>query len=189
MKSLREFIKDGKDNPILPEVYLDMDGVLADWLKGANNVLEKFGYPDWRDDSWQQLDNEQRDEIRWSILKKQENFWGSLPYMKDGKKLWKFLKDYKPHILSSVEERMKDTAIPEKKLWLEENLGLNNLSNIHLVEHFTKQIYALNEHGQPNILIDDYDLNCEMFENAGGIAIKFENAEQVIKELKKYGFK
>jgi len=187
MKSFSEFIKENKKTQ-LPEIYLDMDGVLADWLKGANSVLEKFGYPEWRDDSWKQLDNEQRDEIRWSILKKQDKFWKNLPYMKEGKKLWRFLKPYKPHILSSVEERMKETAIPEKKEWLSENLGLNNINRLHMVKHFTKNMYAVNENNEPNVLIDDYDVNCKMFEEAGGIAIKFESAEQVIKELKKLGF-
>lgn len=185
MKSFRQHF----DEKNLPEVYLDMDGVVCDWLLYANKVLEKNGYPHWRCESWKEFCDEQRDEIRWSILKKQENFYADMPFMKEGKKLWRFLKPYRPHILSSVEKRVEHTAKDEKLIWLEQNMGINNLAEINLVEHFTKHEFAINEQGKPNILIDDYELNCTHFEEAGGIAILHTNAKDTIKELKKIGFK
>lgn len=181
--------KDYLHKNALPEVYLDMDGVVADWLKGADKVLESFGYPGWRDGSWQEFEDYQRDEIRWSLLQKQENFWQDLPVMKEGKKLWRFLKPYRPHILSSIEPRMRDRALEEKRIWLHDKLNLEYLGNVHFVEHFTKQRFALDVHGRPNILIDDYEKNCQMFEEAGGIAILHESSNKTISELKKLGFK
>ena len=173
----------------LPEIYLDMNGVIVDWNRGANKVLESYGYPEWENESWNQFDSYQRDEIRWSLLKKQEMFWGNLPVMKEGKKLWRFVEPYSPNILTSIGQRMRIECIQGKKHWLNENLQFKNFNNVYFVEKFTKQKYAKDVHGRANILIDECAKNCELFESAGGVAILHVSVPKTISELRKIGFK
>jgi len=184
MKSLKDFIV-GKE---LPAIYLDMDETIVDWYQGADAALEKFGYPKWTHEFWKQYTNDGADAIRWAVLNKIPHFWINLKWMKDGKKLWEFVKPYKPNILSAYSD-YSPTSIPEKQQWIAKNLGLNNLSNVHFVGRKDKKKYAVAANGNPNLLIDDYDKNCNEFRSSGGIAIQVTNVSEVISKLKSLGFK
>lgn len=184
MKSFQDFITPGN----LPPIYLDMDETIVDWYQGADAALAKFGYPKWTHEFWKQYSNDEADEIRWAILNKIPHFWVNLKFTKDGKKIWDFVKKYKPHILSACTQ-YDPRCKPEKQQWIAKNLGLNNLGNVHLVSRSDKKKFAKDPSGNPNILIDDYDKNCNEFRNSGGIAIQTTTASDVITKLKALGFK
>lgn len=181
-------LKDYIQEPDLPEIYLDMDETIVDWYEGANSALKKFGYPEWNHEFWKQYQNDEADDIKWSVINKIPNFWLNLKFTKDGKRIWDFVKKYKPHILSACTGH-SPTCKSEKQKWLSRNLGLNNLSNVHLVKRSEKRLFAVGKNGKPNLLIDDYDKNCNEFRSAGGIAIQVTTASDVISKLQKLGFK
>lgn len=184
MKSLRTFINDNE----LPAIYLDMDETIVDWMSGADAALAKFGYPKWTHDFWKQYSSEEADSIRWAVLNKVPNFWLNLKWMKDGKKLWDFLKPYKPNILSAY-STYSPTSKPEKLQWLAKNIGLNNLNKVHLVQRAEKKKFAVDINGNRTVLIDDYLKNCNEYKQAGGIAIQVTTVSDVISKLKSLGFK
>ena len=183
MKKFKEYLKEDVSN--LPHIYLDMDETLVDWMSGANTALNLAGKPNWNDKYWDKVPN--ADQEKWKILNNTKNFWENLQFTADGIKIWKFVRKYKPSILSACGSEAK-TCKKGKMNWLNKKIGLKNLSNIHLVRRDQKKLYAQDKSGSSNILIDDYIKNCKEFESSGGIAIRVTSASYVINKLKRLGF-
>ena len=159
----------------LPRIYLDMDGVLFDFVK----QLEKTTKMSVND--WMKLDRKKR----WDPVIADKKFWSDGPWLSEGKKLFTFVKKYNPHILSAYVEHASDpNCIPGKTKWAMKNTGIPR-GRINLVMRSQKKTYA----SPGSILIDDYEKNTKEFNAAGGTGITFKTANQTIAELKKLGFK
>jgi hypothetical protein len=164
--------------PNLPRIYCDMDGVLCDFEKHLEkqvgmSINKWAAIPDIKG--------------RWDKVIENPRFWHTMPWHTEGKKLWNYIKDYKPHILSAYVEHAHDpNCIPGKSYWARTNLGIGT-NRINLVKRVQKQNYA-KVAGQPAVLIDDYIKNTTQFTERGGYGIQFKSANQVIAELKKLGF-
>jgi hypothetical protein len=192
MKTFLEFITEAPvaapTQTALPEIYLDMDETIVDWMKGANKALVAAGYPEWNNSFWNKYSEEEADVIRWGVLNDTPNFWENLDFMPDGKAIWNFVKKYKPKILSACGSKAGSICREGKMRWLTKHLGMNNLSGVHLVTRSEKKKYAV-VNGRPTILIDDYDKNCVEYKAAGGIPVKATTGSEVISKLKKIGFR
>ena len=68
-------------------LYCDLDGVLADFEEGVKERMNK--YP-----------NDLNKTLMWKTLRSTPNFYANLPWMPEGKALWKAIKDYNPVILT-----------------------------------------------------------------------------------------
>ena len=159
----------------LPRIYLDMDGVLFDFVK-ALETTTKMSIT-----QWMKLDRKKR----WDPVIANKTFWSDGPWLSEGKKLFNFVKKYNPHILSAyVEHAFDPNCIPGKTKWAMKNTGIPR-SRINLVMRSQKKTYA----SPGSILIDDYEKNTKEFSAAGGTGITFKTANQTISELKKLGFK
>jgi transposase len=110
-------------------------------------------------------------------------FWPTLPWTRDGQKLWFYIRQFNPHILSAVTPFDKN-CIKGKQLWIKRNLKLNDASRIHLVRRTEKRVYA-----NGNVLIDDYGKNVKEWKQNKGMPIKYSSANQTIAALKKIGYK
>ena len=168
-KSITENVED------LPTIYCDMDMVLCDFLKGAEEVLGT---------SFIKADRTKR----WPTISAKKDFWVSLEWMPGSKKMWTFINKYDAHILSAYST--KDANSRKGKLdWLRKNAKLTQRSRIHLVLREDKQKFAMTQDGKPNLLIDDYIKNINEFKARGGIGIHHTSSSNTIAELKKLGFK
>lgn len=168
-KSITENVED------LPTIYCDMDMVLCDFLKGAEEVLGT---------SFIKADKTKR----WPTISAKKDFWVSLEWMPGSKKMWTFINKYDAHILSAYST--KDANSRKGKLdWLRKNAKLTQRSRIHLVLREDKQKFAMTQDGKPNLLIDDYIKNINEFKARGGIGIHHTSPSNTIAELKKLGFK
>lgn len=193
MKSFRNYLTEDVDTAIsvkteLPEIYLDMDETIVDWMKGADEALERVGKPKWNDSYW--TDNYTPDEaekIKWDILNSTPQFWENLDFLPDGKALWNYVKKYKPHILSACGTLAK-TCKAGKMRWLAKHLGMSNLGDIHLVKRSQKKDFAVVK-GKQTVLIDDFLKNCQEYVNHGGLAIQRTTTPEVIRRLKRLGFR
>jgi len=159
----------------LPRIYLDMDGVLFDFVKQLEKTTKMSI------NQWMKLDRKKR----WDPVIADKKFWSDGPWLSEGKKLFNFVKKYNPHILSAyVEHAFDPNCIPGKMKWAMKNTGIPR-SRINLVMRSQKKTYA----SPGSILIDDYEKNTKEFNAAGGTGITFKTANQTISELKKLGFK
>ena len=175
MKTLAYFLNEYKIKETLPHVYLDMDGVIVNLEKGAFKVHGK------------QLSDVKRPE-RWDKISDTKDFWKNLEWMPGSRKLWNFLKPYKPSIMSAYAKNEPNSA-QGKEDWLKKNVEKLPRSRINLVMRSDKQRFARDGRTQaPNILIDDHEKNIREWESKGGIGIHHTSVERTIARLKEIGF-
>ena len=178
MKDYRNFHIEAKKRN-LPPIYCDMDGVLCDFISSANKVTGL---------NWGGL----RKHQDWDTIRDTQNFWADMPWKRDGKQLWGYIKKYNPSILSaSVQPQQDPDCKPGKLRWLSKNLGLNNSARINLVRRSQKQDYVRVNRGgkiEVAVLIDDYPKNITEWTAKGGIGILHTNTSSTISALKRLGF-
>jgi hypothetical protein len=151
---------------------------LVAFLDGTEKVLGKK----YSDKSWKNSDEKK------SLLNKNApNFFRDLNWSKDGKTLWKFIKGHGAKILSAYPQTWMPSAKSDKSKWIKKNLGIST-SYVHLVARADKQKFAVNEKGQPNILIDDHPKNIKEWQSKGGVGIVHRSASDTISKLKRMGF-
>ena len=160
------------------QIYCDMDGVLTHFNASAKKIGWKGPLPATKKEDVSAL---------WVMVKDNaEEFWGDMPWMSDGKKLWEFIKPYNPILLTSVANSLTSKLGRDgkagKERWVQRELGPDWLkNNLIVVASHGKTKYAT-----PNsILIDDMSKNVDPFVEAGGMGIVHKNADDTIKKLKK----
>jgi hypothetical protein len=172
-----------KEPKKMPHLYLDMDGVQADFF-GAwadmHNVHHYKAIPH---------PEQAIDELATSSPEQVYKFFRDLKPLTGGMRIIMWLKDNKiPYTVLSAPLRgpFAQYSIDAKKDWLDQyNPGTSNDAM------FTskKFKYAIQD-GEPNVLVDDFGRYLEAWSDAGGIAVKHEddNTAQTIQELQKiYG--
>ena len=157
----------------LPEIYCDMDGVLCDFMKGADEAVGGDFVTSNK-------------ETRWKAVTQVKGFWANLDWLPNSKRLYQTISKYNPHILSAYTGR-DPTSKNGKMKWLKKNTKIKR-GNIHLVLRAQKKDYATSDE-KPNVLIDDYIKNIKEWESAGGIGILHKDVGKTINELKRLGFK
>jgi 5'(3')-deoxyribonucleotidase len=157
-------------------IYVDMDGVIADFMTAAKKATGM---------TFTQSDSDKH----WDVIKKTPKFWSDMPWMPGGRQLWSYIRRYDPHILSAYSPKDPNCK-PGKLKWLRRNVGMSNMNKINLVRRKDKSKFAMKsgEIRQPAILIDDFPRNVDQFKAAGGIGIYHTNTAKTIKELKGLGF-
>lgn len=167
MISFRQYLQEVN----LPKIYFDMDGVLADLKKSiaklnngkiSNKIIQKF---------LGEIDKE-----------KHKGLFRNADVLKEGKKVFKFVlnQQFKPYILSSSSNSLQIKK--EKFEWLKEHFPIIKKGNINIVNSAKdKKNFAIG-----NILIDDFKINIDQWNSAGGIGMLFNGSStETIKQLKK----
>lgn len=152
---------------MIETVYLDMDGVLADFHKGVHNVFDRlYNYLSaYRYDFWEDWEEPiSRNEVN-SICNK--DFWKNLEWMHDGhdilREVTKYFKIKQIYLLTAPMPNVESAT--GKWMWVQN----------HLFEYYKQTIitqapkYLFAKPG--TLLIDDKDSNVEEFVAAGGDAI------------------
>ena len=118
----------------------------------------------------------------YSLVHDDEDWWAKLPWQPGGKKLWAYIKQFNPEILTApMDKGGKKGSLPGKLRWVEKHLKID--PNRVTFEH-NKWEYAVSDDGEQNILIDDFASKIDPWDTAGGIGILHINANTTIKILK-----
>lgn len=151
-------------------IYLDCDGVLADFDKGATQVLgmpprvfeKRFGLPRF-----------------WSRLASAPNFFDSLDLLPDALTLYQAVCHRRPVILTGLPRGA--WAEPQKRRWAARHFPG--------VEVITTSAALKREHCHPgDVLVDDNDKFHHLWEDEGGVFIHHRNAQASIAELVRLGY-
>ena len=161
-----------KTNPV--HVFIDMDGVLADHDRQAQNYGVKTDNTPDNDPG-----------TKYDIIDYKDDFFRTMPKMPDFDTLESWMKTLphkQVHILSAVPKRRTSALSPldEKKQWVKDKMPWFRSRNIHIVFREHKQFFAKEyEHA---ILIDDNKSNIYEWRAAGGIGILHLNASESVRK-------
>lgn len=151
-----------------PEVYLDMDGVIADFFTEYAKLagIESGNYRD--------IPPAKTDPTLQKMVG--TDFFARLPKCRNADALVDMIvKTFgKFHICSSPLRGDFENSEKQKKIWLKNNLK-HQPTNIIITPNKAK--YAVQTDGTPNILIDDRGSNITAWEAKGGIGIKYQADE------------
>ena len=148
-----------------PILYVDMDGVLADFYGPFNQMA---GVKSWKDAP---------KDVVLKVLKKitkQDDFWINLKVLPDVPQLMSAIKslfkgEYKLLSKAIVGD---PNAVKQKKQWAQQNLQPQPNEVIIMPATADKGSYATQADGTPNILIDDFGYNIKKWQQAGGIGVQ-----------------
>jgi len=162
------------------DVFVDMDGVLTDFERR----FEQFAgvTPDeFTSQKTIQVGKEKANEQFWDLVDKQigVRFWAGMPWMPEGEELYRYIKKYKPTILTSPSR--EESSRIGKGVWVKRNMSGVPVKFGYGADGKAK--FA----GPNKILIDDREDNIAAWKAAGGIGILFKSTEQVKNELSKLG--
>lgn len=158
-----------EQGPTEPQLFLDCDGVLADFDRAADTI---FGMPSGEA---QAKLGQQR---FWRTLRRQENFYGDLPLLPDARKLFDAVAHLNPVILTGCP--LGGWAESQKQGWAAEHFP-----GTHIITCMAREKRL---HMKPgDVLVDDMEKFRELWEEAGGIFIHHTSAEASIAALKRLG--
>ena len=161
------------------KIYVDMDGVLADFVDGVNRLLDV----DYSDEEYQS--SPEYRSMMWKAVGKYSKeggqLWAELHPMKDAKQLWDYVEKYNPEILTAG-GNPEFGAEAQKRQWVPWMIGSGIKVNV------TRKSAEKAQFATPDsILIDDQPKSIDPWVAAGGIGILHTSAANTIKELQKLG--
>lgn len=149
------------------ELFLDLDGVLADFDRGVKAVTGK-------------RPEELPMKIMWRELSRHPDFFGTLEFMHDAQELWRFCEPHEPTILTGLP--LGSWAPEQKRRWVAHMLGPH-------VRVITCMARDKHRYGGPGkVLVDDREKAREPWEGAGGRFVLHTGAKTSIEALKALGF-
>ena len=168
-----------------PTVYLDMDGVLADFFGGVEKM---YGV-----DHWKQLTSDKTKDLKKEVIDRitGTDFFATLPKFRSADTLIDLVKKFtggKFSINTSPLRGDHENSGKYKKVWISNNIEKPD----EIVVTGRKETYAKNKaSGTPNILIDDRPVNIQRWQGAGGYGILYQanrdSLDKVKKGLEDYG--
>jgi nicotinic acid mononucleotide adenylyltransferase len=173
-KLYNESMADGK-----PTVYLDMDGVLADFFGGVEKL---YGV-----EHWKQLTNDKTKDLKKEVIDRitGTDFFATLPKFNTADGLIDMVKQFTGGTFSINTSPLRgdhENSGKYKKVWISNNIE----APAEIIVTGRKETYAKNKaSGTPNILIDDRPVNIQKWQAAGGYGILYQaNKDQLTKVQK-----
>lgn len=154
------------------KLYIDLDGVLADFDKAAEaqlqtNNIYKFEF------IW-------GDKVFWERMNAKEDFFRTLPKTPDANHLWAKIEHLKPTILTALPRTNPERVDAQKRAWVKANFG-----DVPVVTCKTEHKPEYCNPG--DILIDDRAVNRDAWIKKGGTYVIHTSAANTLTTLRALG--
>lgn len=166
---------------MITELYVDLDGVMANFEKRAIEISGIFpesdpGNKQLKRDFWKSINN---------YARAGNKFFEEMEMMPDAAELWEFLVAIPvPKIICSATGYIA-TAGSEKREWVRRHLGAETAATAI----FVRESRMKAEHATPTrILIDDRNKSIGPWVDRGGIGVLHTSARDTIEQLKEYRY-
>ncbi|HEX2624964.1 MAG TPA: hypothetical protein VHM21_06910 [Sphingomicrobium sp.] len=150
----------------MPKLFLDCDGVLADFDAGAREVLGGM--------TPRQFEDRYSKREFWRRLAQTPDFYAGLPLMKDARVLFDAVAHLNPTILTGLP--LGNWAAPQKVRWAAEHFP-----GTPIITCMARDKYRYMEPG--DVLVDDREDHRDKWEEAGGTFVHHKDAERSLSEL------
>jgi len=152
------------------QIFLDCDGVLADFDKGAAAILGLTP---------QAFEKRHGASEFWRRLARADDFFATLDPLPDAFELYDAVREKNPVILTGL-PRGK-WAEPQKRRWAETHFpGVPVITTLAALKH---------EHREPgDVLVDDRDKHRRLWEAEGGVFVHHTSARDSIARLRALGY-
>lgn len=149
----------------MPRLFLDLDGVLADFDAGVEALLGMSA-------AAYEAKRSKRDF--WFRLMRADDFYGTLPEMADARTLFDAVAHLEPTILTGLP--IGKWAAPQKERWVAEHFpGTPIITTMARDKH---------KHMHPgDVLVDDRENHRATYEEAGMVFIHHKNARDSLSRL------
>ena len=155
----------------MPKLFLDCDGVLADFDSGASAVLGRTPH---------EFEAQHGRREFWRRIAGHSGFFATLPLMPDAMVLWEAVAHLHPVILTGVPAG--DWAAPQKMRWAAEHVpGARMITTLARLKREHMEVPG-------DVLVDDTLTFRSLWEEAGGVFVRHESATKTIDALAKLGF-
>ncbi|MCW2245625.1 hypothetical protein M2352_001216 [Azospirillum fermentarium] len=151
----------------LPPLFLDLDGVLADFDRGVRAVTGRFPH-------------EMSVRALWAAAGRHPDFFATLEFTPGGRDLWDFCAPHRPTILTGLP--LGTWAAPQKRRWVAEKLG----ADVPVITCMARDKHCHAVAGA--VLVDDREKARPPWEGAGGAFIRHTDAASTIAALRRMGF-
>ena len=147
------------------QLFLDCDGVLADFDAGATDVLGM---------SPRAFEDRYGKREFWRRIARARDFYASLPLMADARQLFDAVAHLDPIILTGLP--LGNWAAPQKVRWAEEHFPWT-----HIITCMARDKYR-HMTGR-DVLVDDRADHRDKWEDAGGAFVHHKNARDSLEQL------
>jgi hypothetical protein len=168
-----------------PVIYLDMDGVIADFFGGVERM---YGVDHWKELTSVKTGGDLKQEVIDRITG--SDFFSTLPKFPSADALIQLIKSAtggRFSILTSPLIGDHENSAAQKKVWIAKNIERPD----EVIVSGRKEKWAKQKDGTPNILIDDRPVNIQRWEAKGGFGVLYQaNKDSIImvqQELNRYG--
>ena len=163
---------------VKPTVYLDMDGVLADFFGGVEKM---YGV-----EHWKQLTNDKTKDLKKEVIDRitGTDFFATLPKFPTADALIDMVKKFTGGRFSINTSPLRgdhENSGKYKKVWISNNIE----QPAEIIVTGRKETYAKDKGtGTPNILIDDRPINIQKWQAAGGYGILYQANRDSLNKVK-----
>lgn len=171
------------------QIFLDMDGVLADFHLGAKT---KFGLDIHAMNKMKEIPNniKKQNSVMWAHIRKNPQFWLDLQPTEDAFELWEHFRHLDPIILTAAPATFSvgsETFLmvgEMKKEWIKKTFGMNDSSRFICTTSTAKHKHIIE--GKTNFLIDDNIKIISNWSNTGNIGILHKTSKKSIQEYENH---
>ena len=161
-----------------PIVYIDMDGVIADFFGGVEKL---YGVGHWKE-----LNADNKLDLKQEVINRISgtDFFATLPKFESSGELISMVKEFTGGNFSINTSPLRgdnENSTKYKKLWIQNNIEQPD----EIVVTGRKESYAKDKaSGTPNILIDDRPVNIQRWQGAGGYGILYQANRDSLTKVK-----
>lgn len=153
----------------MPQLFLDCDGVLADFESGAHKVLGMAP---------KEFQDKRGPGAFWKKLATTPDFYNTLDLMPDAMELYEAVKHLDPIILTGLP--IGQWAEPQKRAW-----AARHFPGVQVITTPARKKSTYCE--AEDVLVDDQDKYAEAWETAGGSFVLHTSARESIRALRELG--
>ena len=149
----------------MPRLFLDCDGVLADFDAAAAKLLGM---------SAGKFQSRYGNREFWKRIQRAPDFYGTLPEMPDARELFDAVEHLKPTILTGLP--LGNWAAPQKVRWAAEHFP-----GVPIVTCMARDKHRHMHEG--DVLVDDRETHRAAYENAGMVFVHHTSARDSLRQL------